>query len=291
MFITSQLNIIHKIIKNQSISTLVIDQLEQTYVNLEATLLRAKVLRDFSKTQTVYLIQSHIEPQQSSLAYLFSPFIFANLNKAAIYTTPATPPVLTILNKYYQADKKVVFKVDEVLESLKIYLDLELIEMGEAEFIYLNLIKALCRSDISTVFLITHLELDLEALKQLEQFLKIKIHWVKVVKDEGLKDLDQLDMRKLLFKNKDEVYVQLCALFAQMNAALVGLCDTFTVNQMTHLIDDMFYSEHIFENFLSIQNICKPYCKVSIVFTKNKLLSNAMLLIGVISRLNTVIKK
>ncbi|EPP8656424.1 hypothetical protein LXC53_002018, partial [Acinetobacter baumannii] len=54
MFITSQLNIIHKIIKNQSISTLVIDQLEQTYVNLEATLLRAKVLRDFSKTQTVY---------------------------------------------------------------------------------------------------------------------------------------------------------------------------------------------------------------------------------------------
>ncbi|MDC4597652.1 hypothetical protein NQ793_07635 [Acinetobacter baumannii] len=218
MFITSQLNIIHKIIKNQSISTLVIDQLEQTYVNLEATLLRAKVLRDFSKSETVYLIQSHIEPHQSSLAYLFSPFIFANLNRAAIYTTPANPPVLTILNKYYQAD-----------------------------FIYLNLIKALCRSDISTVFLITHLELDLEALKQLEQFLKIKIHWVKVIKDKGLKDLDQLDMRKLLFKNKDEMHVQLCALFAQMNAALVGLCDTFTASQMTHLIDDMFYSEHIFE--------------------------------------------
>jgi len=247
MFITSQLNIIHKIIKNQSISTSVVDQLEQSYVNLEATLLRAKVLRDFSKTQIVYLIQSHIEPQQSSLAYLFSPFIFANLNKAAIYTTPATPPVLTILNKYYQADKKVVFKIDEVLESLKIYLDLELIEMGEADFIYLKLIKALCRSDISTVFLITHLELDLDALKELEQFLKIKIYWVKDVKDEGLKSVDQLDMRKLLFKNKDEAYVQLCAHFAQMNAALVGLCDTFTTSQMTHLIDDMFYSEHIFE--------------------------------------------
>ncbi|EXB67406.1 hypothetical protein ACSVHK_10915 [Acinetobacter nosocomialis] len=247
MFITSQLNIIHKIIKNQSISTSVVDQLEQSYVNLEATLLRAKVLRDFSKTQIVYLIQSHIEPQQSSLAYLFSPFIFANLNKAAIYTTPATPPVLTILNKYYQADKKVVFKIDEVLESLKIYLDLELIEMGEADFIYLKLIKALCRSDISTVFLITHLELDLDALKELEQFLKIKIYWVKDVKDEGLKSVDQLDMRKLLFKNKDEAYVQLCAHFAQINAALVGLCDTFTTSQMTHLIDDMFYSEHIFE--------------------------------------------
>ncbi|OUC59558.1 hypothetical protein [Acinetobacter seifertii] len=247
MFITSQLNVLHKIIKNQSISTLVVDQLEQTYVNLEATLLRAKVLRDFSKTQTAYLIQSHIEPQQSSLAYLFSPFIFANLNKAAIYTTPATAPVLSILNKYYQAEKKVLFKVDDVLESLKIYIDLELTNIQEIDFLYLKLIKALCRSDISTVFLITHLELDLEALKQLEQFLKIKIHWAKVVKDEGLKGLDQLDMRKLLFKNKDEAYVQLCARFAQMNAALVGLCDTFTASQMTHLIDDMFYSEHIFE--------------------------------------------
>ena len=55
---------------------------------------------------------------------------------------------------------------------------------------------------ISLQFLITHLELDLEALKQLEQFLKIKIHWVKVIKDKGLKGLDQLDMRKLLFKIK-----------------------------------------------------------------------------------------
>ncbi len=134
MFITSQLNILNKIIKNQAIPAPIMAQLEQTYVNLEATLLRAKVLRDFSKSQTVYLIQSHIHPQQSSLAYLFSPFVFANLNKPAIYTTPATKPVLAILNKYYQAEKKVLFKVDEVLESLKIYLDLEVSELSEVGF-------------------------------------------------------------------------------------------------------------------------------------------------------------
>ena len=96
MFITSQLNILNKLIKDQPIPTSIATQLEKTYVNLEATLLRAKVLRDFSKSQTVYLIQSHIEPQQSSVAYLFSPFIFANLNKPAIYTTPATEPVLAL---------------------------------------------------------------------------------------------------------------------------------------------------------------------------------------------------
>ncbi len=247
MFITSQLNVLHKIIKNQPIPVSILAQLEQTYVNFEATLLRAKVLRDFSKSETVYLIQSHIEPQQSSVAYLFSPFIFANLNKAAIYTTPATTPVLSILNKYYQAEKKALFKVDEVLDSLKIYIDLELTELNEVEFIYLSLIKALCRSDLSTVFLITSLAIDVEHLKALEQFLKVKIYWIKTPKDDDLKNLNGLEMRKLLFKNKDETYVQLCAQFAQMNAELVGLCDTFTTHQMTHLIDDMFYSEHIFE--------------------------------------------
>jgi hypothetical protein len=247
MFITSQLNVLHKVIKNQPIPVSILAQLEQTYVNFEATLLRAKVLRDFSKSETVYLIQSHIEPQQSSVAYLFSPFIFANLNKAAIYTTPATAPVLSILNKYYQAEKKALFKVDDVLDSLKIYIDLELTELNEVEFIYLSLIKALCRSDLSTVFLITSLDVDVEHLKALEQFLKVKIYWIKTPKDDDLKNLNGLEMRKLLFKNKDETYVKLCAKFAQMNAGLVGLCDTFTAGQMTHLIDDMFYSEHIFE--------------------------------------------
>lgn len=247
MFITSQLNVLHKIIKNQPIPVSILAQLEQTYVNFEATLLRAKVLRDFSKSETVYLIQSHIEAQQSNVAYLFSPFIFANLNKAAIYTTPATAPVLSILNKYYQAEKKALFKVDDVLDSLKIYIDLELTELNEVEFIYLSLIKALCRSDLSTVFLITSLDVDVEHLEALEQFLKVKIYWIKTPKDDDLKNLNGLEMRKLLFKNKDETYVKLCAKFAQMNAALVGLCDTFTPGQMTHLIDDMFYSEHIFE--------------------------------------------
>ncbi|MGB9039714.1 MAG: hypothetical protein WCC23_14525 [Acinetobacter calcoaceticus] len=247
MFITSQLNILHKIIKNQAIPVPIMAQLEQAYVNLEATLLRAKVLRDFSKSQTVYLIQSHIHPQQSSLAYLFSPFVFANLNKPAIYTTPATKPVLAILNKYYQAEKKVLFKVDEVLESLKIYLDLELTELTEVGFIYLSLIKALCRSDISTIFLITNLDIDLEHLEELALFLKVKIYWINPQQNTGLNDLNDLDMRQLLFKNKDETYVKLCAQFAQLNAQLVGLCDTFTASQMTHLIDDMFYSEHIFE--------------------------------------------
>lgn len=64
---------------------------------------------------------------------------------------------------------------------------MEFAELNEVEFIYLSLIKALCRSDLSTVFLITSLEVDVEHLKTLEQFLKVKIYWIKTTKDDDLK--------------------------------------------------------------------------------------------------------
>ena len=71
--------------------------LEQKYVNLEATLLRAKILRNFAKKSGLYIVQSEIEEQQSNLGFLFSPFILANLNKPVIYSTPMSQPVLNIL--------------------------------------------------------------------------------------------------------------------------------------------------------------------------------------------------
>lgn len=50
-------------------------------VNLEATLLRAKVLREFSIDKVQYIAQSAIQTEQASLGYLFAPFILANLNQ------------------------------------------------------------------------------------------------------------------------------------------------------------------------------------------------------------------
>ena len=106
MFVTEKLNILSELIETKGISEQLKNILQQQYVNLEATLLRAKVLRGFSKLKVHYIIQSEIQAEQASLAFLFSPFILANLNKTVIYNTPATLPVLNILNTYYQAEKK-----------------------------------------------------------------------------------------------------------------------------------------------------------------------------------------
>ena len=49
MFVTEKLNILSELIEKKGISEQLKNILQQQYVNLEATLLRAKVLREFSK--------------------------------------------------------------------------------------------------------------------------------------------------------------------------------------------------------------------------------------------------
>lgn len=51
MFVTTQLNVLTQVLCEHGCSENVIEQLNQRFVNLEATLLRAKVLREFFKKE------------------------------------------------------------------------------------------------------------------------------------------------------------------------------------------------------------------------------------------------
>ena len=61
MFITQQLNTISELVEGQGLSDQLQHLLAQQYLNLEATLLRAKVLRDFSSAKVQYIVQSAIQ--------------------------------------------------------------------------------------------------------------------------------------------------------------------------------------------------------------------------------------
>ena len=98
MFVTKELNAITQLFQDGEVSQAVQEQLHLDYVNLEATLLRGKVLRDFSKEKVAYIVQAKIEENDNNLGYLFAPFIIANLNQPVIYTTPISTAVLAILN-------------------------------------------------------------------------------------------------------------------------------------------------------------------------------------------------
>ena len=247
MFVTQQLNTMSELIEGQGFSEKLQHVLAQQYLNLEATLLRAKVLRDFASSKVQYIVQSAIQAEQASAAFLFAPFILANLNHPVIYNSPATPSVLNILNRYYQAEQRQNFKIDDVLEALNLYLDLSDTSLDDVDFFYSSLIKALCRTDVSQIFLVTALALNTQKIAELEQFFKVKIYYIRIHPQDSIIDSRDWNMRKLFFKNKDEQYVALCEKFATLNAELLLSYGSYSLQQATQLIEDMFYAEHIYE--------------------------------------------
>lgn len=247
MFVTDKLNAILELIETRSFSEQLKDLLQLQYVNLEATLLRAKVLRELSKAKVQYIVQSAIQAKQVDVAFLFAPFILANLNHPVIYNSPATPTVLNILNRYYQAEQKQNLKIDDVLEALNIYLDLPDTCLSDVDFFYFSLIKALCRTDVSQIFLVTELKLNTQKIAELEQFFKIKIHYIRTNPKDAIIDSTEWNMHKLFFKNKNQQYIDLCEKFATLNAQLLLSYGSYNQQQATQLVEDMFYAEHIYE--------------------------------------------
>ena len=200
MFVTKELNAITQLFQDGEVSQAVQEQLYLEYVNLEATLLRGKVLRDFSKEKLTYIVQAKIEENDNNLGYLFAPFIIANLNQPVIYTTPISTSVLAILNQYYQAEKSINLKIEELLQSLKLYVDLVEQPKKEEDFVFRAMIKALCRTDISHLFLITHLAVNHDQIQILQDYLKIKIDVIYCDKAQSIVNDERINTSKLFFK-------------------------------------------------------------------------------------------
>ncbi|MGO3385474.1 MAG: hypothetical protein ACTIMQ_12180, partial [Acinetobacter guillouiae] len=238
MFVTTQLNVLTQVLCEHGCSENVIEQLNQRFVNLEATLLRAKVLREFSKKKSTAIIQSAITSNHLSLAYLFSPFILANLNQTVLYSTVLTAQVQDILKPYYQVEKTMnLTKDDVVLESLNLFLDLQDQTWDAQEFVYFQLFKALTQAEVDRIFLITDQPINPDYLFEIECFFKVRIFLVNPENDQdGLNlQLDhhdhKLNMQKLLFKYKDDFYVALCRKFSEMNAKILNLSGLYDLAQ------------------------------------------------------------
>lgn len=117
----------------------------------------------------------------------------------------------------------------------------------DIDFLFKALIQALCQTDLDTLFLITDIRFDEKKLQLLQDFLDIKIYVISTSKHTALLKDHPLSLKKLLFKSKDDFHRNVCKSFSEMNANLVVSTDLFTHQQATHLVEDMFYSEHIFE--------------------------------------------
>ena len=260
MFVSTQLNLLSQIFTNQICSESILDKLNQKFVNVEATLLRAKVLREFSKQKFTSIIQTTItrnNPQviESELAYLFSPFILSNLNQTVIYSTPLTDQVSQILKTYYQVEKTLNLKhMDEnALTNLNLFLDFHDAQYSDEEFVFVQLLNALMQAEVSNIFLIIDQQINIDDLAEIENFFNVRIFQIqpnktKNILNENVANIQSsLDMQQLLFKRKDEFHVFLSRQFAEINAEILCLLEMYDYGVAVDLVEDMFYSEHIYE--------------------------------------------
>ncbi len=248
MFKASELELLQHLLVDVPLTDSTLHLLQQQHTNLEAVLLRSRILRQVQQVGYVSICQEHMNAKAENAAFLFAPFILANLNQKVIYATPQSPENIAILNRYYQAEAKLsAFKVDDVLSGLNVYIELHKEQLSPAEYFYFGLINSLCNPKVSKIICITHLHIDLEKLKQLAEFLDVEIHVLADKTEEIDFDLSKINMLKLLFKDKDQQYIDLCQKFSFINAKILQRLGLYEFDRAQVLVEDMFYSEHIFE--------------------------------------------
>ncbi|OTG79670.1 hypothetical protein B9T33_11050 [Acinetobacter sp. ANC 5054] len=248
MFETTELKALNHLLVDHEITDNVLSHLYQKHPNLDAVLLRSKTLRQIEQVGYISICQENMLSKAENAAFLFAPFILANLNQKVIYTTPKISENNAILNHYFQTDYELSqHKIDDVLSSLNLYIELENNEFSDVEYFYSSLINSLCNSKVSKIICITSLKVDEILLKKLEITFNVEI---LLVQQDLIKidfDLSKINLLKLLFKNKDEQYIELCHKYSLINAKLLELLNLFSLKQAAILVEDMFYSEHIFE--------------------------------------------
>ncbi len=133
------------------------------------------------------------------------------------------------------------------MDSLGLSLQLNDEEMTQEDSFYLNLINSLCNSKVSRIICITRLDINLELIDLIAHFLYVQIQVISLEQQSEYLDINKINMLQLLFKNKNDDYIHLCTKLSKINAKLLKMLDLYSFDQAQLLVDDMFYSEHIFE--------------------------------------------
>lgn len=249
-FFTPQLNDIAKLFQLPEISKSVEIKINLEFQDIEANLLRQKILRTKQTSQVHYIIQSPIHEHDPNLAYLFSPLILSILGYHCIYSTINTPTVQQIMNRFGNIQYKL--NIQQVMRNSRLYYDFYQNYYTTLDFLQHGLIKALSQPNLKYIYLICNAStIDTEVLQRLENFLNIKIILIKkdTFHDENIPLVEYIKLKQLFFKNKTDDYDDLCTQFSHKIANILQYCDHLDIKYQEQLINDLFYSEQIYECF------------------------------------------
>lgn len=208
----------------------------------DVILQQSLAVRSAQQSSHDYIIQS--STLENSLSYLFTPFIHAVLNQNTIYIAPRQNIVEQVYAHYFRLDALELENQQSITE-MNLCLDLVPTEFNAAEFRIYALAKALLDPACQHMTMIGQSGLNPATKQQLESLFQVRID--EILLDHKQFNLPEIDFKKLFWKRKTPELAQVCQSIAQENAPLVSRQFHMKLHDAAHLIDDLMYSEHLFE--------------------------------------------
>lgn len=189
-----------------------------------------------------YMVQSTIT--ENSLSYLFSPFIAAVLNLKTVYIASKQGIIEQVYPHYFQLDALELQKQQSIDEM---YLGFDLLpeNFKSVDIQCYGLCKALLDSECCQIYMLGSTELSQSIIERIQALTDIKI--INIALCETDQNLNNINFKQLFWKTKTTASSSVCRNIAFANAPLLSQQLKVALDKAEHLIDDLLYSEHIFE--------------------------------------------
>lgn len=178
----------------------------------------------------------------SRLSYVFSPLILSVLKHKTIFISSANAELQHVLGEYFRVEA-LKLNHTQALQEMDICFDLATYGCSVADLQHYAVFKALLDPNCKRLIVIGN-ELD-TALKILLESFGIQMIQQKLAQQKF--DLSEIEFKKLLWKRKTDPVAEVCEEITTANIELVTQLSGIQHADAERLIDDLMYSEHLFE--------------------------------------------
>ena len=189
-----------------------------------------------------YIIQTAIT--ENSLSYLFYPFISAVLEFKTVFIAAKQPVLSKVYAHYFQLDA-LDLEQQQSMNEMHLCFDILAAGIRDCDIQLYGLCKAILDPACQQVYIITTQGFDNQDLMRLEQMVNIELHPIAL--ESYPQHIAEIDFKQLFWKRKTTAASISCQKIAYFNAPLLSLQLNVPLHKAEHLIDDLLYSEHIFE--------------------------------------------
>ncbi|ATO20406.1 hypothetical protein BS636_12395 [Acinetobacter sp. LoGeW2-3] len=226
-----------------SSSNLIADLVQPAMTSSEQLIQAFKdVAEKRAHTETIHHVMLLDQFDASRLSYVFSPLILSVLKHKTIFISPANAELQQVLGEYFRVEA-LQLKHTQALQEMDICFNLAVDSCSVQDLQRYAVFKALLDPHCKSLIVIGT-ELD-SSLKILVESFGVQVIQQKLMQQHF--DLTEIEFRKLLWKRKTDPVAEVCKEITTANIELVTQLSGIQNSDAERLIDDLMYSEHLFE--------------------------------------------